>query len=297
MKKLLLIALGFTALTALAQEKSVDLRWKIAKDEKLNYTTVMSEIDTSTTEVNFEGFFKDLSDSSGVAPHLAKNFFKDMSRSIQDLDYVSSLTSKGNGVVDIVMYTVPKPENAEKENSSEEEVGMNMAKMMQRMTNGVMLRGSVFATGGMHSFWVKSDQKNLISLLFELPAKPVKVGDKWSLDIQLISNDQNFECDSSYKLNEVTLTDIKTVNGETIAVLNYQLVEYVQGNYTMPAFFGDKSEVKKTTMKFVFQGLAEFSIDKGRWISYEGNMGLDSSGVMTSHKKTRFALINEKKEK
>ena len=65
------------------------------------------------------------------------------------------------------------------------------------------------------SFWVKSSQKNLIAIFFQLPAKPVKIGDKWSLDINLIANDQNFECDSAYKINEVTLTDIKKVNGET----------------------------------------------------------------------------------
>lgn len=166
-------------------------------------------------------------------------------------------------------------------------------KMMQSMTQGVMLRGSVYETGGIHSFWVKSAQKNLIALFFELPTKPVKVGDKWSLDINLITNDQNFDCDSSYKINEVTLADIKKINGETIAVLKYNIVEYVKGNFNTPSFFGSEGGQKETMMKFTHQGIAEFSVDKGRWINYDGIMSLEATGVMTANKKTKFTLIDE----
>lgn len=51
-------------------------------------------------------------------------------------------------------------------------------------------------------------------MLFELPTKAVQIGDSWSLDINLISNDHNFICDSSYKTNKVTMVEIKKVNGE-----------------------------------------------------------------------------------
>lgn len=45
--------------------QTVNLQWKIAENEKLNYLTVMSDIDTSKIEFNFGGFFKSFSDSSG----------------------------------------------------------------------------------------------------------------------------------------------------------------------------------------------------------------------------------------
>src|SRR5690606_18646859 len=108
---------------------------------------------------------------------------------------------------------------------------------LQSMYQGVVLRGSVYETGPIHSFWVKNDQKNLIALFFQLPENPVKIGDKWSLEVNFIGNDQTFVCDNAYKTNEVTLTDIKEVNGEKIAVLEYNLIEFVEGSVEAP-FFG-----------------------------------------------------------
>ncbi len=159
------------------------------------------------------------------------------------------------------------------------------------MSEGVMLRGSVYETGGIHSFWTKSNQKNLISIFFELPTKPVQAGDTWDLDINLISNDQNFECDSSYKINKVTMVDMKKIQGENIAVLKYDITEYVKGNFTTPSFGGNSGGQTETMMKFTYQAVAEFSIDRGRWISYDGIMTFAASGVMTANKKTKFTLI------
>ena len=100
-----------------------------------------------------------------------------------------------------------------------------------------------------------------------------------------------FDCDSSFKLNEVILADVKKVNGETIAVLKYNIVEYVKGNFNSP-FFGNEGGQKETMMKFTHQGIAEFSVDKGRWLTYDGIMNLQATGVMTANKKTKFTLIN-----
>jgi len=88
------------------------------------------------------------------------------------------------------------------------------------------------------------------------------------------------------------LTDIKKNKGETIAVIKYNIVEYVNGTFNSPSFMGGGEE-QKTMMKFTHQAIAEFSVDKGRWISYDGIMSLDASGVLTAKKKTKFTLIIE----
>jgi hypothetical protein len=295
MKRTLTILFAITTLTTFGQKnQSVDLKWKIAKNENLSYATVMSDIDTSSIEMDFGGLFKALSDSSGNGLKESKEFFKTFNQAFKNQDYVTTLTNKGNGVIDIVMTTKPKEQTKETKKDTTDSKEAEILKMMQSMNQGVMLRGSVYETGGVHSFWVKSAQKNLISLFFELPTKTVKVGDKWSLDINLITNDQNFDCDTAYKINEVTLTDIKNVNGETIAVLKYNIVEYVKGNFNSPSFFGNDGGQKETMMKFTHQGIAEFSVDKGRWITYDGIMSLEATGVMTANKKTKFTLIDEK---
>ena len=50
---------------------------------------------------------------------------------------------------------------------------------------------------------------------------------------------------------------------------------------------------QKTMMKITHQAIAEFSVDKGRWISYDGIMSLDATGFMTAKKKTKFTLRSE----
>ena len=66
-----------------------------------------------------------------------------------------------------------------------------MKAMMRKSMTGTMLRGTVNKDGSLHSFWVKGEQKNLISLLFELPTQSVKKGDSWTLNnVSLINNDQ-----------------------------------------------------------------------------------------------------------
>ena len=294
MKQKLTILFAVITLTAFGQKnQTVDLKWKLETNEKLNYMTVMSDIDTSSIEMDFGGLFKALSDSTDNGLKESKNFFKKFNDAFKNQDYVTTLSNKDNGIIDIVMTTRPKENVKETEIDSTDSKEAEMLKMMQSMNQGVMLRGSVYETGDIHSFWVKSNQKNLIAIFFQLPANPVKIGDKWSLDINLIANDQNFECDSAYKINEVTLTDIKKIDVETVADINYNIVEYVNVDFNSPSFFGNEGGKKKTMMKFSHQGIAEFSIEKGRWITYDGIMSLEASGVMTANKKTKFTLIKE----
>lgn len=293
MKALIAILICLSTLQTFGQNiQTVNLRWKLVKNEKLTYSTVMNDIDTSSVKMNFGGLFKALSDSTKNGLNESKDLFKRLNKTFENQDYITILSNKGNGVIDIVMTTKPKEPTTDTKNDTTDSKEDGSMKLMQSMNQGVMLRGSVYETGGIHSFWVKSSQKNLIALFFELPTKPVKIGDKWPLDIDLIANDQNFDCDSSYKVNEVTLTDIKKVNAETIAVLKYNIVEYVKGNFNAPSFLGNEGGQNETIMKFTHQGIAEFSIDKGRWVTYDGIMSFEATGIMTANKKTKFTLIN-----
>jgi hypothetical protein len=296
MKQGLIILFTIISLTAFGQKKKkISLQWKIDKSEKLNYITVMNDIDSSSIEMDFDGLFKSLSDSTSKGLKESKNFFKKFNDAFKNQDFVTTLTNKGNGIIDIVMTM--KPQSKESINKIENDTSDNkekeILKMMQSMTQGVILRGSVYEKGGIHSFWVNNAQKNLIALFFELPKKPVKVGDKWSIDVNLITNDQNFICNTSYKINEVTLAEVKKIDNQTIAVLKYNIVEYVKGNFNTPAFWGNEGEKKETMMKFIHQGIGEFSVNKGRWISYDGIMSLEATGFMTANNKTKFTLLNE----
>ena len=60
------------------------------------------------------------------------------------------------------------------------------------------------------------------------------------------------------KKNIITLIYIKNVNGETVAVIDYDILEYVSGDFNNPF----SKDSKETTMEFIYKENAEFSIDK-----------------------------------
>lgn len=275
---LVTIAAGYTCAQT---TESVKLQWKIAADETVVYRTLMSEIDTNKVEFNFGNLFNSLLDSNSAE---SKKVLDKIQRSFSGTDLVSLLKSE-NEVVKIEMKTVDQ-EKLERKVKNDAEI--NRRKLMECVEEDVVLRGSVYKSGGIESFWLKSHQKNLLAIFFELPKGEVKIGDTWNIEVNFIGNDQNFECDSSYRKNEVTLLDLKVVEGDTIAVLNYDIQEFVSGKFNSP--FSDRPT--KTEMFMTHQAIAEFSMTKGRWQTYSGIMTLTSSGIMTSNSKKSFSLLS-----
>ncbi|MGB3799053.1 MAG: hypothetical protein WA952_04515 [Lewinella sp.] len=252
----------------------------------------MSEMDNSSIEMNFGAMSGSVADSTENSEGNMGEVFQKISEAFGDVNYVTTLSNGADGVVNIVMTTQPKDSTKAAELASADGEEAGLMELMQAMNQGVRLRGSVYDTGDIHSFWVKRDQKNLIATLFQLPTSSVKIGDKWSVDVSLISNDANFRCDSSYRINEVTLTDIREANGETVAVIQYNIVEYVKGEFSVP-MFADEGGKSKTEMEISHQAKAEFSVDAGRWITYDGIMSIKSTGIVTADKKTKFTLTRE----
>ncbi|MDC8006368.1 hypothetical protein POV27_20100 [Aureisphaera galaxeae] len=287
------LCLLVTIVTFGQKNRRVDLKWKIDKNEKLNYSTLMRDIDTSAVEMDFGGLFKSLMDITNDKLEEKREFLEKLGKEFNNSEYVTTLSNKGNGIIDVIMIHKPKVDRKEIQyDTTNSDLG-EILKLRQLMDQGAMLRGSVYEEGPIHSFWVKSKQKNVIALFFELPDRRVKVGDKWSIDINLIANDQNFDCHTSHKINEVTLIELKKVNGEKIAVLEYNIEEYVKGDFNAAYVLGGDDKKLETMMKFSYQAMAEFSVDNGRWLNYDGIMSVEGTGALTTHKKTIFTLNKE----
>jgi hypothetical protein len=284
-----LVGLLFSLLTFGQIKNAVVLKWKISPNEILSYKTLMKEIDTANLQdlsIDFGGLFNMINDSSdGKASHLNK-LFSDLNKSFAENDLTTKLTTTNKGLIDITMYRKKKVDklSQDKDTSGINNKSSDVAKMI---TGDVVLRGAIYDNGSIQSFYVKNDQKNLIALFFELPNKQLKIGDTWSLDVNLISTDQNFKCDTSFRKNVVTLIDLKKVGNETIAVIKYDIMEFVLGVFNNPL----ARNSKETMMKMKYNAIAEFSIEKGRWSSYDGIMSLTSSGFVKTNSMQKFALL------
>lgn len=289
MKKLFLIIFLLAVKTLSAQKsEAITLEWKIKPGDTLSYKTIMTSIEQS--EPDMDKLFgkiipENLKDSiqKDSMPDF-KNLFKTLRQASDNVKLTSKITNNGNGIVGV--YLESNPEKQE----TETDTLQNMFSGLMKTMGNVKLRGSVYQKGGIHSFWIKTAQKNLISMFFELPKNPIKKGDNWSLEVNYILNDQNFDCTKSNRTNKVTLVDIKKVKGEQIAVLHYTIEEYVEGNFSM------FNKLEKTIMSFNLNATAEFSVEKGRWISYEGILTSDTTGFMGNKTKQRVALVPEPKK-
>ena len=61
---------------------------------------------------------------------------------------------------------------------------------------------------------MKKEHMNLLAMMFELPTKLVKIGDRWSIEASFISNDQNFICDEYDITHNVELANVKEIDGD-----------------------------------------------------------------------------------
>jgi len=290
MRKISTLILCLFAITAFSQNNvNVKLNWKIGKNDTLSYKTIIVETMAESSKNEFDSIMKTLFIDSASIQFLTAQ--QQIINSAQNSVFKSNLTNKGNGVVDIVMTPMPKEEIEKTVPDSM----MMFLDLMKTMNSGPIVSGSVNATGGIQSFWVNNVQKNILALLFELPTKSVKIGDTWNIDFNYIQNNPSFKCDSSFKTNKVTLKEIKKINGENIAILKYEIVEFVEGldDLTSIDRSNDTPSFKfiptKTTMKCSYEAVGEFSIDNGNWVSYNGTLLCEGQGL--KNLTTKYILI------
>ena len=264
-----------------ARDSTVFMKWKLKPNEVLFYKTIMQEIDTANhKDLSFDGMIKAMGINKDHSFDEVRNKLTKLNEEIQNANFITHLTEKKKGVINLEMSLIRDSIKTKKIATTNDKYKETL-EMMNQMMTGVMLRGAIYEDGTIESFYTKPEQKNLMAILFELPGKPVKVGDTWSLSISLLSMDQNFVCDSSYRKNQVTLISIENKGGEHIVNLGYDVSEYISGSFLKT----------KTSMKMMYQGVAGFSLEKGRWVMYDGIMSISSIGIMSSQSTKKISLI------
>jgi hypothetical protein len=283
------------SLVAIAQSnEAVFMKWKIKPGDSIVYKTIMEETDTANhSSFSFGGMKKMMGGDSTSWGTQMQKILKEVQNDTHS-QYLTSLTENIAGTIAIEMKIVRDKQNIANADTAKPRTDYDRFKALtKKMLSGVMLRGAITEDGNIKSFYLKSDQKNLLAVFFQLPGRPVKVGDSWPLDVHFISMDQHFICDTSSYKNKVTVVNIIQTNDDQIVTLKYDVLEYASGSFSAPEMPFISNEAFKTSMMFSFNGIADFSIGKGRWIDYNGVMAESSTGMMSSQTSERYSLISQ----
>jgi hypothetical protein len=162
-----------------------------------------------------------------------------------------------------------------------------MNQLMEAMEGTIQVRGALTLEGEIASFWLAQEQRNLLSMLFEMPVGPVKVGDTWELDVHCISMGNGFIVENASRTNLVEFTEISTTSdGRLVAVLNYLISESVEGSFDNPLL----GQPSPSSMTCLYTGQGRFLIEEGRWEQLSSQLAIQSSGIMAANSSNQFTL-------
>lgn len=290
MKKILAFLVVFYSVLVPAQnEKFYDLDWKLKPNEQLIYKVSEEKINMGENKTsssiwknilnNLPDSIKSSTDSLDEIENGVDAYFKYLESAQNNFETYIVLKKEKPTKIDVKFFT----KKANDKSASEIDTLLNMLSMLNR---GVTMRGELNDDGSISSFYMRQSQKNLLAMYFELPNHPVRIGDNWPLQINLIEFDQNFLCENAEKRNLIKLLDVKIINGEEIAILKYDIYERVEGKFLS----------SPTVMEFLFTGNCEFSISKGKWKYYSITSKSHSTGFMgvsTNEKKESLIEVND----
>ncbi|HEY1870750.1 MAG TPA: hypothetical protein VGG71_06805 [Chitinophagaceae bacterium] len=129
------------------------------------------------------------------------------------------------------------------------------------------------------SFYLPDVLKNLTHIFFRLPENKVKVGDVWKLGVDMTQIDNNATCDSSFKKDNVTVSNISIKNEDTLVTIIYDFEEYFTGSFITQI----RSDLR-------YYGKAVFSVNHGQWLSYDCIKESNMTGIMNSKTKEIYKL-------
>ena len=129
------------------------------------------------------------------------------------------------------------------------------------------------------SFYLSYPLKTLTHIFFSLPGKPVNIGDSWKLGVDMIEVANYTICDSSFKKDIMTVSDISITNGDTLVTINYDYEEY----------FAGVGMLAKMKVDLKYSGRA-VSVNRGLWTRYDCTKEVYSAGIVNSNSKENYKL-------
>jgi len=263
-----------------AGKEKVLLRWQVPAGEAIALRTWMTTLDPSDDTIMAID-----ADQLAEGADLPREVREELNafKVPESSSLTSILTALPSGNLSVKM--VPGKLSPTDLPGGEEDEGI--AEMAKEMKGTVQLRGEITDSGEIASFYLASQQKNLLALFFELPRDPVSVGDSWSLGVSLLAMGGGFICDRAARTNRVELVSLREdEGGELLACMDYCIAESVRGRTPDP--FSSKTEEWSMAMAFVGRG--EFLVRKGTWRRFAGRVHTSSTAEGFRDMQMHFAM-------
>jgi hypothetical protein len=264
-KTILIIVLLFSILSC--SKEKYELRWKIPAEEVLIYKIQMETIDSLSSVAEdemsslVEMVAKMYGDSVQV-PINSEDIYQGLISSINSLSYFAILRQGIENDTKIDFITRINKQYAKEK----------YLDIFKKFIRKAVFKGNLSANGELYSEDGGTVFDPKINILFELPEKPVSVGDIWSLNINFREQQVIKEVIKD-TLNQVKFLELLIENNDSIAVLEYQL----QG----PENVG-------RALSYVGKG--KFNITKGKWVAYTGVLTQKVSGIVSMKQVQKIKL-------
>lgn len=155
---------------------------------------------------------------------------------------------------------------------------IGLGSIMSTAFQGILTQAAINNSGILQSAnQLKTNQKNLIALLTQLPSKPVSLGDRWTINIK---HDSDMFGNSNEKVkseNRVKFVNIKYWDNTTVAILDYD-INITASSKSQSIFSNEDVEY---VYSYYFNGKGEFDIDNGEWRKLEGILETKQKGFVS----------------
>ncbi len=193
--------------------------------------------------------------------------------------YIATISNKDDTTLQIKVVGASAPDEASEPETEEQRLQQKYRKLLE---GSLMLLADVDLNGTLKSFYLNQKQKNMVSMLFGLPGKPVLLSDSWQPDINLIELGNGFIVDQPKRLNNARIIKLEPQNdGDEFAHIVYVAYEGLEGKHQLKPGAEDPSFPFSLNASYLAYGV--FSVKQGYWVRFVGALKIDGSGQAPIH--------------
>jgi len=291
------VVLIIALLVGCAAHNNTILVWPSKTGQTVTYQGVITELPTGL-ELSIGAFdlskhvVRDTNSKSETTDSIPSIFFKvvDELNTVplpEDMPLIATVKTKNSSVLEVKVVAAP-PKLLLTEPQSEQ--ASSEYKIRQAQAGSIQLLADMNPSGNLLSFYRNQKQRNLVSLFFQLPYKPVNVGDSWNIPVHLIDLGNNYVVEIAQQFSRALLLS-KTINsqGDTVAKILYIVNENVKGNFQFKA--DADPNAKPFSLEASYIGYGELVVDKGYWKRHIGQMSYVGTGNVPINVKKLHALV------